>query len=174
MRGGGSIFLLLLDALVFVSSTLTGELTPESDLGDDTEKSEAVSLTSCGKSFEFFSRNAWEVFSKLLGTPMSYHNPVFKSFARKRPGGSVLCTTFTIFRATIIFCFLVSPTYTFLFAATSSRKFMLPRWRLLLPPRPHRTSLECGFSMSAVICSGSESCGAGCPPLVGKRGLFGW
>jgi hypothetical protein len=47
VRGGASTFLLLLEFLVLGSSTLTGELTPESDLGgDDPETSEAVSFAS--------------------------------------------------------------------------------------------------------------------------------
>jgi hypothetical protein len=107
VRGGASTFLLLFEFLVLVSSTLTGE----SDLGGvDPETSQVVSFASCGKSFEFFSRKACEVFSKLLGTPISYHNPVSRSFARNRPGDSVLRTISTIFRATIIFCFFVNPT----------------------------------------------------------------
>jgi hypothetical protein len=78
------------------SSILTGELTPESDLGDagpeaSDKKSLPASWPWCKeKSLEFFSRRACEVFSKLLGTPMSYQSPVSRSFARNRPGGSVL------------------------------------------------------------------------------------
>jgi hypothetical protein len=89
---------------------------------------------------------------------MSYQRPVSRSFARKRPGGSVLCTISTIFLATSIFCFLVKPTYVFLLAATSSRKCMFPRCLLLFPPRPQRTSFECGFSIS-VDETGSSSFG---------------
>lgn len=148
INGGAStcfeLRLILFDCLS--SSVLTGDATPESDLAEQgIETSDSTSLTSVpwsvGYSLEFFSRNAWEVFSRLRGSPMSYQRPVSRSLDRKRPGGSVLRTRSTIFLATSIFCFFVSPTYIFLFPATSSRKCMFPTWRLLDPPRPQRTSL---------------------------------
>lgn len=37
-----------------------------------------------------FSLNAWDVFSKLRGKPMSNHNPVTVSFCKNRPEGDWL------------------------------------------------------------------------------------
>ena len=44
-------------------------------------------LAGDSKASPVFSLNAWDVFSKLRGKPISNHNPVTESFCKKRPGG---------------------------------------------------------------------------------------
>ena len=53
------------------------------------DSSTAAACFSAARTAAVFSRRACEVFSKLRGMPMSYHNPVVVSRPRKRAGGSV-------------------------------------------------------------------------------------
>ena len=82
------------------------------------------------------SRNACDVFSRALPSPMSNHTPS-ESLDRNRPGGVWLRTASTIRRAINGFSRLGQLTYDTLTSLTSSLKLSLPGWLLEPPPRPH-------------------------------------
>mmetsp|Transcript_2915 Transcript_2915/g.8183 ORF Transcript_2915/g.8183 Transcript_2915/m.8183 type:complete len:266 (-) Transcript_2915:110-907(-) len=121
------------------------------------------------------SRSACPDFLIAFWSPMSNQSPVSLSSFRKRPGGSMLRISRTILAAMWAFSsFSVDlARYIFFRDCTISRNWMFPACELILPPRPHSTSLMLGSTIGPMPRGGTTISGRGLavdflpPALVG-------